>query len=563
MPFTSGENVGPYRVVEQLGQGGMASVYKAYHPALDRYVAIKVLHPAFLEDPNFLARFQREARVVAKLEHPNIVSIYDFAEHEGQPYLVMKFIEGRTLKSVLADARLSLRVGRHIVEAVGAGLGYAHRQGILHRDIKPSNVLLGEDRGIYLADFGLARIAQAGESTLSGDMLLGTPQYISPEQARGEEDLDEGTDIYSLGVVLYEMVVGQVPFNADTPFSIIHDHIYTPLPMPRRINPQVSEPLEKVLLKALAKEREDRYESVDGLVSAFGEAVEAAGKPAAVETVAPREVESELVERAVEESEASASPRRRWLWVAGGAALACLCLFVFLVAAGNQEERAEAEAATATALVMESPAPGQTDLPTRQIDDPRVQAARTAVAEDPDNPESRLELAESLEAAGFGRLAVTQRRTAAELYLKEGAHVEAAKALVAILEMEEPEGKIDRRLEAMMSQSLFLAATSPQETSPLVETVRQQYPGWDALPAIGHRIAIYDGRLAEALPRLEDRVDQHPDDLLGRAALAEAFLLDGRPEQASELARETQGRPGVPEWLSQHLSKLIERSEET
>jgi len=273
MPFVVGENIGPYRILEQLGRGGMATVFKAYHAALDRYVAIKALHPAFLEDPNFHARFQREARVVAKLEHPNIVPIYDFAEHEDRPYLVMKFIEGDTLKARLIEGNIDRDELIQIVDAVGAGLSYAHQQGILHRDIKPSNVLLGLDGRVYLADFGLARIAQAGESTLSSDMMLGTPQYISPEQAMGLGELDERTDIYSFGVMLYEMAVGKVPFSADTPFSIIHDHIYTPLPLPSAMNPEVTTAVERVLLKALAKERDDRYLDASELANAFNQAL--------------------------------------------------------------------------------------------------------------------------------------------------------------------------------------------------------------------------------------------------------------------------------------------------
>src|SRR6202142_1591518 len=279
MSFNVGENVGPYRIIEQLGQGGMATVYKAYHAALDRYVAIKALHPAFGEDQNFLMRFQREARVIAKLEHPNIVPVYDYSEHEGRPYLVMKYIEGDTLKARLSKGALSSAEIEKTVETVGSALAYAHKQGILHRDIKPSNVLIANDGQMYLADFGLARIAQAAESTLSSDMIMGTPQYISPEQAMGKKDLDAGTDIYSFGVMLYEMVVGRVPFNADTPFSIIHDHIYSPLPMPRAINPKVPEPVERVLLKALAKERADRYPDVDSLVAAFKDAWIEAGIP--------------------------------------------------------------------------------------------------------------------------------------------------------------------------------------------------------------------------------------------------------------------------------------------
>ena len=269
MSFTGGELVGSFRIIEQLGQGGMATVFKAYHAALDRYVAVKVLHAAFLQDPNFQARFQREARVVAMLDHPNIVPIYDFAEHNNQPYLVMKYIEGETLKARLSKGPLNPAEGTQIIEHVGEGLAYAHKQGILHRDVKPSNVLLADDGNIYLTDFGLARIAQAGESTLSSDVLLGTPQYISPEQAMGVRELDEGTDVYSFGVVIYELVVGRVPFNADTPYSIVHDHIYSPLPLPRAVNPKVPEVIQRFLLKALAKERNDRFKDVPQMVQAF------------------------------------------------------------------------------------------------------------------------------------------------------------------------------------------------------------------------------------------------------------------------------------------------------
>src|SRR3972149_5733533 len=169
MSFILGENVGPYRIMEQLGQGGMATVYKAYHAALDRYVAIKVLHPAFNEDRSF------EARVVAKLEHPHIVPVYDYAEHEHRPYLVMKFIEGETLKARFARGPLASEEITKVIDAVGSALAYAHKQGILHRDIKPSNVLIADDAEMYLADFGLARIAQAGENPLSSDSLMGTP----------------------------------------------------------------------------------------------------------------------------------------------------------------------------------------------------------------------------------------------------------------------------------------------------------------------------------------------------------------------------------------------------
>lgn len=277
MVFTEGQMVGPYRIVAQMGQGGMATIYKAYHARLDRYVAIKVMHQAFLEDQNFITRFEREAQIVARLEHPHIVPVYDFAEHEGQPYLVMKFIEGQSLKAESEKQPLSLDDLLYVLPPIADALDYAHRQGVLHRDIKPSNIIIGSDGVPYLTDFGLARMAQLGESTISSDFLLGTPHYISPEQAMGRKDLDSRTDLYSLGVVLYELVVGRVPFSADTPFSVIHDHIYRALPLPSSINPEVTPEVEVVLVKALAKTPSDRYNTAAEMINAFRQAVESSG----------------------------------------------------------------------------------------------------------------------------------------------------------------------------------------------------------------------------------------------------------------------------------------------
>jgi serine/threonine-protein kinase len=174
----------------------MATVYKVYQRKLDRFVAIKFMHKSMMQDEGFLARFRREARIVARLDHPNIVSVYDFDEHEGQPYLVMKYVEGPTLKDLMQKTTLTLDEIRRVMGAVASALTYAHEEGVLHRDIKPSNIIIGHDGMPYLTDFGLARIAQQGESSLSADTLVGTPHYISPEQARGGTDLDARTDVY-------------------------------------------------------------------------------------------------------------------------------------------------------------------------------------------------------------------------------------------------------------------------------------------------------------------------------------------------------------------------------
>jgi serine/threonine protein kinase len=439
MPFVIGESIGPYRIMEQLGRGGMATVFKAYHAALDRYVAIKALHPAFMEDPNFHARFQREARVVARLEHPNIVPIYDFAEYEDRPYLVMKYIEGETLKARLGAGVIQLDVLIRIIESVGAGLSYAHQKGILHRDVKPSNVLLANDGNIYLADFGLARIAQAGESTLSSDMMLGTPQYISPEQAMGLGELDERTDIYSFGVMLYEMAVGKVPFSADTPFSIIHDHIYTPLPLPSAINPQVSESVERVLLKALAKERDDRYPDAEALAQAFVQAIatepenipgvvtpvlekteipEPTPMPAPivspepvpdVEPVVIQSIASETPsqERQETQSVTPAKPRRRFRWwfIPVGIVLAvvtCYCSLVGLGAVLDWRDNGKIDPP-----ITEQHPKGPTsepfqepEAPKRPEDAPPMSEAQARVNESPEDPYVWLDLAEAQWAAG-------------------------------------------------------------------------------------------------------------------------------------------------------------------
>jgi serine/threonine protein kinase len=363
MPFAVNDYVGTYLLIEQQGQGGMATVFKAYHAALDRYVALKVMHTAFTEDPTFLERFQREALVVAKLDHPHIVPIFDYSNEEGRPYLVMKYIEGVTLKEKLKKFRPTYREMLPIIEDVGSALTYAHELGIVHRDVKPSNVLISKEGKVYLTDFGLARMAQVSTTTLTSDQMIGTPQYISPEQATSSPNLDYRTDIYSFGVLIYEMVVGQVPFNADTPFAIIHDHIYTPLPLPSILNPSCPESIERVLLKALAKDPTDRYKDVNTMVRAFRGAIrqlegtQVAESPIPAEKVAkqdsPAAYQSNLPvieninpaskENAFQRSSKKFPPRqkqkfsisRKWLFIGGGILAGVLLLTLIGVIASN------------------------------------------------------------------------------------------------------------------------------------------------------------------------------------------------------------------------------------
>ncbi len=440
MSFNVGENVGPYRIIEQLGQGGMATVYKAYHAALDRYVALKVLHPAFNEDSSFIMRFQREARVVAKLEHPHIVPVYDYAEHEMRPYLVMKFIEGDTLKARLNRGPLTSAEITQVVDSIGAALAYAHKRGILHRDIKPSNVMIANDGVMYLADFGLARIAEAGESTMSSDSIMGTPQYISPEQAMGKKDLDDGTDIYSFGVMLYEMVVGQVPFSADTPFSVIHDHIYTPLPMPRAINPKVPESVERVLLKALAKDRADRYDSVNSLIKAFKAAWGEAGIPMQGTSITMKPQNLNATQRqapafapAGETAVAKQVPAKKrtsaWMYVSASIVLLLVCV-VGVLAFRNQRllkllnprpipatqaniPPTQSNIAPVTPFAPQVPNP-PIPVPNPQSS-PAIEAAQQMVKQNPNDPDAHLGLSLAFWDANQPRSAFEELKQAADL----------------------------------------------------------------------------------------------------------------------------------------------------
>ncbi|MEX0788518.1 MAG: protein kinase [Anaerolineales bacterium] len=568
MSFAIGENVGPYRIVEQLGQGGMASVFKAYHAALDRYVALKVLHPAFLEDPNFLARFQREARVVARLEHPNIVPVYDFADHAGQPYLVMKYIEGETLKANLSRGPLAKSEGLRIVETVGGALSYAHSQRVLHRDIKPSNILLAPDGGIYLADFGLARIAQAGESTLSNDMLLGTPQYISPEQARGERNLDEGTDIYSFGVVLYEMVVGRVPFSADTPFSIIHDHIYTPLPMPRSVNPKVPEEVQRVLLKALAKDRGDRFGSVEEMVKAFRTTLGGGAlgvmtelpapltsRPAGPQTRAtPPAPSGSAVPRSPEPiPEGRTSKRSRWLWVAGGLALTCVCAFAFLGVAGQLEQGAAPPEDSTVAATDEGGTDGS------QASGPLAEARR-AVAANPEDPQARLALAAALMDEGLGRAAYLELLKAGELFLKAERYRQAAEAFGRAIEVSGGPAQAEPRVVEMLTQTLFLGAPSPEVAS-LIESGKESYPDWEVWPIVASRAMLLNGQIEQAQELVERSLAGNPEDPYALAVSAEIALSQGNTAEAQSAANRALSQPGVPAWLAEFLQELLHQTQ--
>ena len=283
MEDLTGLELGQYRIVAPLGEGGMAAVFKAYQPSMDRHVALKILPRQLASEPGFAARFGQEARLVAKLEHPNIVPVHDFGESKGYTFLVMRFVGSGTLADLLEKSRLPLDQVVRFVTQIGEALHYAHRQGVVHRDVKPSNVLMDPSGNCLLSDFGLARMVESSLHLTRTGGVLGTPAYMSPEQGLGEK-LDARTDIYSLGVMLYEMATYRLPFVAETPVALMMKHLRDPLPLPRTLNPSLPESVERVILRSLAKNPNDRFGTAQAMVDALRGAPAATGEAGTLTT---------------------------------------------------------------------------------------------------------------------------------------------------------------------------------------------------------------------------------------------------------------------------------------
>jgi hypothetical protein len=247
-----------YQLLERVGAGGMAEVYKA-RGSMGRVVALKVMHAHLAGDPGFRARFRREAGLLTRLDHPNIVRAYEYGDGEGGCYLAMQFVEGQTLEELMEERRLSWDETARIVGDVAGALDYAHAQGAIHRDVKPGNILLAGDGAAMLTDFGLARLRGGAGITALG-AIVGTPSYMAPEQATGDQ-VDARADIYSLGVVAYELLAGRAPFEGDTPAERLLSRMCVSPTPPRQLAPEIPPDAERVLLRALARQPDDRYES--------------------------------------------------------------------------------------------------------------------------------------------------------------------------------------------------------------------------------------------------------------------------------------------------------------
>ncbi len=265
----SGKQVGHFVIEKEIGRGGMATVYSARQTSMNRTVAIKVLPRHFLHDPGFLERFEREVEVISQLEHPHILPIYDYGEADGVPFIAMRYLGGGSMAQMTEEATDDLTALVKPLQQIADALDYAHQQGVIHRDLKPANILLDDSGNAYLGDFGIARVMG---SDLTGSAIVGTPAYMSPEQAQGDR-IDARSDIYALGIVLFELITGREPYQAATPMSLLLKHITEPLPPLSKFREDVSPAVQDVIDKATTKDPADRYPSAGVLARAFNTAV--------------------------------------------------------------------------------------------------------------------------------------------------------------------------------------------------------------------------------------------------------------------------------------------------
>jgi serine/threonine protein kinase/formylglycine-generating enzyme required for sulfatase activity len=338
MSNLTGQSLGRYHILEQLGEGGMAVVYKAFDTKLEREVAIKVVRrQAFPEEKidRILKRFEREAKALAKLDHPNIIPIIDSGEEDGTPYLVMNYISGGTLKKLLKGKPIDWQQASQLLAPVARALGYSHKHDIVHRDIKPSNILLSASGVPMLSDFGIAKIVNIEETTdlTATSMGVGTPEYMAPEQVTAKS-IDHRADIYALGIVFYEMVTGRKPFQADTPMAVLFKHASDPLPRPTQFMPDLPKAVEQILLKALAKDPNNRYQSMNDFALALETLSN--GKVASVKRSRKKTVKKKNAK--------SPFPTRVLLWLVLGSVTVIGTLLGWFFLRGNNTAQSESTA---------------------------------------------------------------------------------------------------------------------------------------------------------------------------------------------------------------------------
>ena len=352
MSHLRGQPIGRYQLIDMLGEGGMATVYKALDTRLDRHVAVKVITSSQQSAEEFLKRFEREAKALAQLSHANIIKVHDYGEDGGRPYLVMEYLTEGTLKEKMGRP-MPYQEAARLLSPIARALEYAHKRNIVHRDVKPANVLFNESGSPMLTDFGIAKVLEEKQSTelTAAGVGIGTPEYMAPEQGKGV-NVDYRADIYALGIVFYELVSGQKPFTADTPMAVVIKHITEPLPPPRQVVPDLPEAVEKMIYKAVAKTPEARYQDM-GEFAATLEGL--AQRPVAVEqdeiqtaymadaedaTHIPMRGTGQTVKPAAAATGPQApavSPGRKsrwWIWALAGGGLVSIIVIVMIAAGG-------------------------------------------------------------------------------------------------------------------------------------------------------------------------------------------------------------------------------------
>jgi serine/threonine protein kinase len=361
--------VGRYEIIEELGRGGMATVYRAYDPRFEREIAVKVLPAEFLHDPTFRARFEREAKAVASLEHPAIVPVHDFGEEQGQPYLVMRLMPGGSLADRLAHGPLSLSAAAEILNRLAPALDAAHAAGLIHRDLKPENILFDHLDNPYLSDFGIVKLSESSVTALTNSGgALGTPAYMSPEQARGQVELDGRSDVYTLGVIFFEMLTGTRPYKADTPMGLAMMHVLEPVPRILDAQPALPVDCQEIINWAMAKDRAQRCPTAATLATAVNRLAEGE-----ISVEAP--VSHTVTEPTIPfEKQTTRAGSRPWIW---GRTAVLLTLFaaislIGLVYLTNRRTPASDSEAHSVALVETLPPPSPsatavaTPLPPRE-----------------------------------------------------------------------------------------------------------------------------------------------------------------------------------------------------
>jgi serine/threonine protein kinase len=351
------DKIGLYEIKSELGRGGMATVYRAYDPRFEREVAVKVLPRELLHaDPQFRLRFEREAKIIAQLEHTAIVPVYDVGEADGQPYFVMRYMNGGSLSDRIKAGVIEVEEAARILGAIAPGLDEAHVKGIVHRDIKPSNILFDKRGNPYISDFGIAKLTQAQSGNVTGSAIIGTPAYMAPEQAQGD-NIDGRADIYALGIILFEMVTGKQPYEADTPMAVAIKHITDPVPHILDANPKLPFGMDAIIQKAMAKDKNDRYSTAVELVNALRDLGRSV--PTQMQTkVPPSQKETVVRQRAVIQPKRAFSPM---MVIVPAVVMAALAggFFVF-----NGRDNQVPTEAPLISTSTSAPAPTQTPVPT-------------------------------------------------------------------------------------------------------------------------------------------------------------------------------------------------------